>query len=893
MTSAEIRQQFIDFFSERGHRFVPSAPTIPAEDPTLMFTNAGMNQFKDIFLGAATRDYTRAVNSQKCIRVSGKHNDLEEVGRDGTHHTFFEMLGNWSFGDYFKREAIDWAWTLLTGVFGIEKGRLFVTVFGGDAAGGLEPDVEAEKLWPEMTGIDPARVVRLGKKDNFWEMGDTGPCGPCSEIHMDLRPGEPDALAAFKSDATGKTASGRFVEIWNLVFIQYERRSATDLVLLPAKHVDTGMGLERITAALQGRRSNYDTDLFAPIIAATEKLCGLKYAGKFGKGADVDNAFRVVADHIRMLSFSIADGSTPSNKDRGYVQRRILRRAVRFGWQYLNLREPFLHRLVATVRDIVGGAFGEIVSQERRVAEIIRQEEEGFLRTLDRGIKLFDDAAEQARQAGGVVTGQAAFDLDTTFGFPIDLTQLMAEERDLSVDMVEYARLVEEHVRISRGDQGRIAVLHDAPGTDDKPKYAGDSTEAKVLGFARGEKFVGQGKATAADGEVGVVLDRTCFYAEQGGQVGDRGTIRTLSGLLNVSDTVRIGVTVVHVGQVAEGEIRVGEQARLAVDPRRTDIRRHHTATHLMHWALRHVLGDDVQQAGSLVAPDRLRFDFNHSRPVGRDEQAEIERLVNARVIADEPVATDEMPIDDARKLPGVRAFFGEKYGQTVRVVSVGDGFSREFCGGTHVARTGQIGLFKIVGEEAVAKGVRRLTAVVGMSAVEQVQRMARTLDELAGRFSASVEQLPQRVEALQEEIKELKKRKSADAAGAVDAALAQVLASAQPIDGGALLCVGELPSASVEQMRGGVDWLRDKSKSAAILLATTDGEKVTLVAGVSDDLVKRGGHAGNWVKALAGGVGGSGGGRPQMAQAGGKDPDGLPAVLAQAGDVFRGMLKS
>ena len=897
MTSAQIRQQFLDFFAARGHRVVSSAPVVPAEDPTLLFTNAGMNQFKDVFLGIKTRDYTRAVDTQKCIRVSGKHNDLEEVGRDTYHHTFFEMLGNWSFGDYFKAEAIQWAWELLVGTYGINPNLLYATVFGGDKATGIAPDEEAEKLWPKVTGLPAERVLRFGKKDNFWEMGETGPCGPCSELHIDLGPDRCDKKHIAGHVCAVNGGCSRYVELWNLVFMQFNRLSETELAPLPARHVDTGAGLERITAFLQSKRSNYDTDLFSPIIAATEELAGKKYTSTLGPDSHVDNAFRVVADHIRMLSFSIADGSTPSNDGRGYVQRRILRRAVRFGWQHLGLRDPFLHKLVPVVGSVMGGAFPEVVQQAKRIGDILREEEEGFLRTLDRGIALFDDAVSTARSAGhSQIAGGDAFRLYETYGFPIDLTQLMADERGLTVDMAEYQRRMAEHQEISSaGARKKIDVLVGAPPTDDGQKYLGAEGAGKIVGLERGGQYVTQAApVTPADGAVGLVLDATCFYAEQGGQVGDSGTITTATGEFLVEDTIKIGATVVHTGQVKAGRIELGQPAKLLVHPRRMDIRRNHTATHLLHWALRQTLGEHVQQAGSLVAHDRLRFDFHHPKAISAADLARIERIVNDRVMADEPVSTEVLPIDAARKLPDVRAFFGEKYEDVVRVVQIGEpdsAFSREFCGGTHLDRTGQIGLFKIVAEESVAKGVRRIVAVTGQGAIDAVQGTDQLVGQLVSLLKTGPDQLVERVKGLADEIKQLKKAKAAGSADVASDTLATILNSAEDLPGGGKLCVGELTDATADQMRTGADTLRARAKSAAVLLASRADNKITLIAGVSDDLVARGGHAGNWARQVAALVGGSGGGKPTMAQAGGKDLAKLDEALVKAREILKGML--
>jgi len=829
MTSREIRQQFLDFFKSKDHAIVPSASVVPTDDPTLMFTNAGMNQFKDVFLGIGTRSYTRAADTQKCIRVSGKHNDLEEVGRSLYHHTFFEMLGNWSFGDYFKREAIAWAWELLTEVWALPKNRLHATVFGGDAAEGLGADEEAEQFWKEVTDINPAHISRHGKKDNFWEMGAVGPCGPCSEIHIDLTP---DASGA----SLVNTGDPGVIELWNLVFIQFNRDADGKLNELPAKHVDTGMGFERLCALLQNKQSNYDTDVFAPLFGHLERITGIKYGGKVDNNVDV--AFRVIADHVRMLTFSIADQAKPGNEGRGYVLRRLLRRAARFGRQYLHQHEPFMYQLVDTLVETMGDVFPEIGKQSGRVTEIIRDEEESFGRTLDRGIGYWFDSAETAlieafhgahgcrKRAGqnlwsglrmSIVTGgpgiqppeilpsagefrwmddngevtswpktridQAlieklvigtpvisaddCFRLYDTYGFPVDLTVQMANERGLSVDVEGFEKLMEEargRARAAAKTHAEIVFEGHLPKTDESPKYGGRTCQASVLGWVEQSALKTAGRLTDADGEVGVVLDRTSFYPEKGGQVGDAGTITTATGTFDVDDTICIGDGIIHVGHVGDGYLEVGQDAQATVDASRDHTRRNHTATHLAHWALRQVLGDGVTQQGSVVDDTRLRFDFDHRRAMTREEIEEVERLVNAKVYANLPVNTRALPTEEAKNLPGVRAFFGEKYGDEVRVVEIGDGFSREFCGGTHLSQTGEIGLFKIVGEEAVAKGVRRLVAVTGRGAVEYVTRMDRHLREAASMLKTSPDQLTERVAALQKEVKTLKKKAASGA---------------------------------------------------------------------------------------------------------------------------------
>jgi alanyl-tRNA synthetase len=876
----QIRREFIDFFLSKGHTFAPSSPVVPLDDPTLMFANAGMNQFKDVFLATGTRPYKRAANTQKCIRVSGKHNDLEEVGRDTYHHTFFEMLGNWSFGDYFKREAIAWAWELLTGVWGLPKERLYATVFGGDPEEGLQPDDEAAKLWMEVTDIDPSHIQPFGKKDNFWEMGATGPCGPCSEIHIDLTPNGSGAKLVNAGDA-------RVMEIWNLVFIQYNRDEAGRLSPLPARHIDTGMGFERIVRVLQGKESNYDSDVFAPLLNRIAELTGKKYTGRLGGGADVDNAFRVVADHARMLTFSITDGAKPSNEGRGYVLRRLLRRAARFGRQHLGQTQPFIHQLVDTIVATMGEAFPELKAHPDRVAELIRQEEESFGRTLDRGIALFEEAVTRG---AGTITAEDAFKLYDTFGFPIDLTVLMASERGLTVDEAGFQELMtaaREKARAGAKQHVAVAIEGELPVTDESPKYAGRTADAMIVGWVRNNAFVTQGALTPADGEVALILNRTSFYAEQGGQVGDAGAIRTDSGTFNVTATQRLGDAVLHIGSVADGEIRASQEAHLEVATIRDLTRKNHTATHLLHWALRTVLGEGVRQHGSVVDPDRLRFDFDHHAPVTAEQIAEVERLINEKVYADLPVCTQELPIEEAKQLPGVRAFFGDKYGDVVRVVSIGEGFSQEFCGGTHLMHTGEIGLCKIVGEEGVAKGVRRITAVTGPRAVAVIQQIEHTARQAAELVKSSIDQLPERVAGLQEEIKKLRKQLQKGAAADIKSVRQQLLDGAQRVNGHAII-VGELPEVPVEQIREAADWLRTQAGSAAVCLGARPDGKPLLIAALTDDVVAKGLKAGDLIKEVAPTIGGRGGGKPNLAQAGGTDAEGLPKALATASEWFK-----
>ena len=880
----QIRREFIEFFEGKGHTVVPSAPVVPIDDPTLMFTNAGMNQFKDVFLGTGSRSYRRAVDTQKCIRVSGKHNDLEEVGRDTYHHTFFEMLGNWSFGDYFKREAIAWAWELLTGVWGLPKDRLYATVFAGDAKEGLEPDEEAAKRWTEVTDIDPLHVQRFSKKDNFWEMGATGPCGPCSEIHIDLTPDGSGGTLVNAGDA-------RVIEIWNLVFIQFNRDESGRLTPLSAKHVDTGMGFERIVRVLQHKASNYDSDVFAPLTKRIAELTGKTYTGELGEGGEVDNAFRVVADHVRMLTFSIADGAKPSNDGRGYVLRRILRRAARFCRQHLGQHEPVIYKLVPTLVETMGATFPELKEHADRVAKLIREEEESFGKTLDRGIALF----EQAAGRGKLIAGADAFKLYDTYGFPVDLTQRMAEERGMAVDVAGFDRCMHEareRARAAAKQHVTVAVDGELPATDDSLKHEGRIADAKIAGWVRGNTFVTTGMLEVTDEELALILDRTCFYAEQGGQVGDSGTITTATGTFVVDTTQKLGDGIIHIGKMTDGRIEVGQPATLEVDADRDLTRKNHTATHLMHWALRTVLGEHVKQHGSVVDAERLRFDFDHHAPVTDEEIGEVERLVNEKICADLEVRTQELPIDEAKEVPGVRAFFGDKYGDRVRVVSIGEDFSVEFCGGTHLSRTGEVGFFKIVAEEGIAKGVRRMTAVTGPRAVAVVQQLERTAKQAAGLLRTGVEQLPERVAGLQEEIKKLRKQLQKGAVADIHSVRQKLLEDAERINGHAII-VGQLPDVPVEQIREAADWLRTQAGSAALCLGSASEGKPMLVAAVTDDLVKKGIKAGDLIKHVVPAIDGRGGGKPTLAQAGGNKAEGVPDALAAAAEWLRQKLAS
>jgi alanyl-tRNA synthetase len=912
----DIRRQFIDFFVEKhGHTFVPSSSVVPLDDPTLLFTNAGMNQFKDVFLGTGSRPYQRAVNTQKCIRAGGKHNDLDDVGKDTYHHTFFEMLGNWSFGDYFKKEAIAWAWELLTGVWGLDKGRLHATVFEGGE--GVPRDGEAFEFWKTQTDIDHGHIHWGSKKDNFWEMGETGPCGPCTEIHYDRTPDKTGGVLV-------NAGKPEVIEIWNLVFIQFNRDQEKKLTPLPAKHVDTGMGFERITAVLQQKDSNYDTDVFSPIFERIRKVTrARKYSGRLDDL--VDTAYRVIADHIRTLTVALADGAMFSYEGRGYVLRRILRRAERFGKQYLGTKEPFLGDLVGVVASTLETVFPEL----RRTANIhdyIASEEESFLQTLDRGLKLFHEAAGRAKsQRTNTISGEDAFVLHDTHGVYIDITQQMAAEAGLSLDLPGYEERMHQAKETSRGAQKKQVVYGiegELPKTDDSLKYHPNwqgAEEATILGWIEGNKFIQSGRLHAGR-RVALILDRTNFYAEQGGQVGDKGRISASSGSFKVEDTQGLGHCVIHVGSIEDRNqstewLEAGQEVRIVPNPSlRDDTMRNHTSTHLLNWALRKVLGEKVEQKGSLVDPGKTRFDFSHSDPLTRQEIAEVERLVNEMIYKDLPVHAVLLPLSVAKRIPGVRAVFGEKYPDPVRIVAIGlqkedfsgpfsypvgddvsseelksnlqgvshidaEEFSIEFCGGTHLKRTGEAGFFKIVSQELVGKGVRRVTAVTGREAVTTVQGLASVVAELTSRFNCKPEDLPSRVEALQEEIKKLqqqvKKGVIADLLGAAD----KLLAAAVQVKG-TYVIVGEMPAGPEEQMRNQIDRLKQKAGSAVVVFGWRDDGKVGLLAAVTDDLVQKGLHAGKLIGQVAKVVGGGGGGKPTLAQAGGKEPGKLRDAL-------------
>ncbi len=869
--SAErVRNEFLQFFAERGHAIVPSAPVFPQDDPTLLFTNAGMNQFKDVFLGTGTRPYKRAADTQKCIRVSGKHNDLEEVGVDTYHHTFFEMLGNWSFGDYFKEEAITWAWELLTEVWKLPKDRLWVTVFGGDEKDGLPADKEAERIWIEKAGVPRERVLRFGRKANFWEMGETGPCGPCTEIHIDR--GGPDSNPADGADPQIGVNAGneRFIELWNNVFMEFNRLDDGSLRPLPAQSVDTGMGFERILSVLQGKRSNYDTDLFTPIFERLSKIAGRPYGASNSRQ---DIAFRVSADHVRAVSAALSDGALPSNTGRGYVLRRLIRRAARFGRQELGLEEPFLFELVPTVADVLGGTFPELRARLEHVREIVKVEEQSFGRTLGRGLLRF---AEVESKLGGqkAIPGAAAFELYATYGFPRDLVELMARERGLAVDSAGWDKAEKAHQDASRSE-GKFKQLLSAEQLEGlvptKSTYHDRGDRSTKLTTSIAQVLWGD--------PVKLVLAESPFYPEGGGQLGDCGIISDPDEKwqFEVEDTRKIGPIVVHLGQMAGIPPNIGARATATVDAQaRARTRKNHTATHLLHKALKEVLGAHVGQQGSEVGPERLRFDFSHPKAVTAEELEKIEALVNARVFDNLPVQTTVEELE-AAKARGVTAMFSEKYDARVRVLDVG-GWSTELCGGTHVSASGDIGPFVITLERAVASGVRRIEALTGPAAVEEIQRQRRRLVGTARLLKSAPDEVELRVEQLLTQLKEAKKKGEKSSAGGIDAAFVRVK---EGLGTTGDVRHGVFAFADLDQ--NGVRELGERVKSLApkmvVALFGREEERVPfliLCPGVPK------GHplaAGELAKAVSAKLGGGGGGRPDLAQGQGLNAAPLPEL--------------
>ena len=865
MTSNELRRAFLEFFQGHGHEIVASSPLVPGNDPTLLFTNAGMVQFKDVFLGDDKRKYNRAVTSQRCVRAGGKHNDLENVGYTARHHTFFEMLGNFSFGDYFKEDAIKYAWEFLTETLGLPAEKLWVTVF--------EEDDEAADIWLKTMKVDPDRFTRMGAKDNFWAMGDTGPCGPCSEIFFDHGsdvsggpPGSPDE------------DGDRYVEIWNLVFMQFDRSSSGEMIPLPKPSVDTGMGLERTAAVMQGVHTNYDIDLFANLIDATVKVLGVKKDGS--------SSLNVIVDHIRACSFLIVDGVLPGNEGRGYVLRRIIRRAVRHG-KKLGVNDTFFHKLVGPLCDEMGDAYPELVKAKSHVEKVLEKEERRFAETLDQGMEILESAIRDLK--GNELPGDIAFKLYDTYGFPVDLTADIARERDLTVDQDGFEKQMAAQRDRARaaskfgvGDEARIK-------TDIETKFSGYDiveSDSKIAALYKSGKSV----SSLTSGDEGIViLDSTPFYAESGGQVGDVGYINTDDSSFVVNDTQKSGKANIHIGHMHNGEISIGDKVASIVDSeRRAAIMLNHSATHLMHAALRQVLGDHVQQKGSLVAPDRLRFDFSHDERVTVKQLKQIEDLVNKQVRRNISAETNLMSYDDA-VASGAIALFGEKYDDEVRVLRLGDGFSVELCGGTHVSSTGDIGVFKITSEGGVASGVRRIEAVTGKNALAWIDANQQSLDDVAlllkgprDQAATKVEQLLRRNKELEKELAATRQQLLTGGAGVADDIIEV---------GGIKVLASRMDGADARTLRDAVDKFKDKLQSAVIVLGSVEDGKVRLAAGVTKDNTDRI-RAGDVIKPVAEQVGGKGGGRPDFAQAGGSNPEALDAALASVPDWVSTQLK-
>ena len=877
MTGNDIRRQFLEYFHQRGHRIVRSSSLVPAGDPTLLFTNAGMNQFKDVFLGQEKRDYLRATTSQKCVRAGGKHNDFENVGKTLRHHTFFEMLGNFSFGDYFKSEAIPLAWQLVTEIYGLEPEQLWITVY--------RDDDDAHRIWNRDVGVGSDRIFRLGEKDNFWAMGDTGPCGPCSEIHFDQGPAGSECR---HSPCRFPCECGRFVEIWNLVFMEFDRQSSGQLVPLPKPSVDTGMGLERMTAVLQGKHSNYDTDLLKPLTQYAAEISGRDYGSD--KAADV--SMRVIADHARATAFLVSDGVAPDNDGRGYVLRKIMRRAIRHG-RLIGIEDEFLHRMAGRVADLMQDAYPELASTRDYVSRVVRHEEQRFSSTLRIALDQLSDVLDRLEPSGsqrGKLPGEVMFKFYDTYGLPLDLMQEIADESGLILDEEDFNRRL-----TAQRERGRASWKETAAAAGSAPPPTAEKT--RFLGYTRldtGEAIIQgiliQGRQTDSlpAGKVGeIFLDQTPFYAETGGQVGDTGVLQGAEAEAVVQDTYPAppGYSA-HRVRCARGALRVGDRVEARVEgTRRDSIRKNHTATHLLHAALRQRVGFHVKQSGSLVAPDRLRFDFTHYAALSPEDLVEIEDLVNRKVMDNLSVTTLVQDLSQAVS-EGAMALFGEKYGEQVRVVSV-DGFSKELCGGTHVTRTGAIGLFKIVSESGIAAGVRRIEAITGAGALRRFREDEVLLSRLEGLFKGtrpelvgSVRRVQASIRSLEKELQEMRYRLAQERVG-------QQLGSAGSVNDVKVVTavVDRLDKASLRNL---ADELKSRIGRGVVVLATSDSGKVSLVAAITSDLTPRL-HAGRMVKEIAAVVGGGGGGRPDLAEAGGRDPSKLPLALeAVAGYVER-----
>ncbi|SMO53146.1 alanine--tRNA ligase [Gracilimonas mengyeensis] len=886
-TSAQIRQEFFDFFAEKEHAIVDSAPVVPKNDPTLLFTNAGMNQFKAIFLGeedALKHDgklWNRAADTQKCIRVSGKHNDLEEVGHDTYHHTLFEMLGNWSFGDYFKKEAIGWAWELLVDKWGLEPDRLYATVFEGDEEDGLPVDDEAIALWKSETSIDHDHILKCSKKDNFWEMGETGPCGPCSEVHIDLRPDE-DRKKKPGRDLVNMD-DPRVMEIWNLVFIQFNRKPDSSLEKLPAQHVDTGMGFERICAVLQDKTSNYDTDVFTPLLNEIADMAGLTY----GEDEEKDIAMRVIADHIRAVTFSIADGASPGNDGRGYVIRRILRRAIRYGWDVLDFKEPFFHKLVDVLAEQFKEVFPEIKAQRDYIVNVIRSEEKSFLKTLGQGIELFNEMVEGEKK----LSGADAFKLHDTYGFPIDLTELMARERGVEVDTEGFNKHMKE-----QKDRARAAGKFSVDQSDSKSwTVVKESDEFEFTGYDDAETEVEILAYRKEDDRYAIQLNRTPFYAESGGQVADTGMITNGDEYIKVLDVQKSNGQFIHYVDQLPEDLSGTWTATIDLN-RRIEIQKHHSATHLVHAALRGILGDHVGQKGSLVDEHHLRFDFSHFEAMTDEQLDEVEELVNEKIQENIPLQEERnMPIDEAKER-GAMMLFGEKYGEKVRVITFDKDYSMELCGGTHVGATGEIGYFRFTQETSVAAGIRRIEAVCGAQADKLLRDEKKLLQQVKGTIGQT-EDLAADIQKLIDEKKALEKELEKVQLQNTGAKLEEFIQNAGELDSGIQLVKGEISGANMDTLKQlGYDGIQKTKENTAIVLGSKDEEegKVYLMVALTEDLIKEKGlKAGGLVGQLGRLVGGGGGGQPNLATAGGRQPEKLSEALEKVNDLIEESISS
>ena len=870
-TADQIRARFLDYFARQGHEVRPSSSLVPADDPTLLFTNAGMVQFKKLFLGMETAPFSRAATSQKCVRAGGKHNDLEQVGFTARHHTFFEMLGNFSFGNYFKRDAIRFAWEFLTRELEIPRERLWATVH--------YTDDEAAELWREIAGLPPERIFRLGDKDNFWQMAETGPCGPCSELHFDLRPEGRRGTDVEVDEFVEAGERGEFLELWNLVFMQFDRDADGELHPLPAPSIDTGAGLERLASVLQGVPTNYQTDIFIPLVERAASVVGIPYE----YGTETGVSYHVLADHARAVAFLLADGVFPSNEGRGYVLRRILRRAVRHAW-LLGRREPTLVEVVDAVAGRMGGAYPELLSRRDYLLRITRAEEERFLATIDAGMSRFDEIAPAGRS--GEVSGEDVFRLYDTFGFPPDLTELMAAERGYTVDTAGFDRELESQRQRSREDRAASGLAMETDvlsagweemeaGEQEFAAYRATELETDVLAFRR------------LDGRLALQLRENPFYAESGGQISDRGHVYGNGWTMAVDEVRRVAGRVAVLGNV-DGDFVPGRVRAVVETPSRRDTERNHTATHLLHAALRRVLGEHVHQQGSRVEPDRLRFDFSHSGPMTPDEVLEVERLVNDAIWANQDVCTAEVGYREALER-GAMALFSEKYGDTVRVVDI-PGVSMELCGGTHVRTTGQIGLFRIVSESGVAAGVRRIEAVTGPAAFARMQAAEQTLRQAAGLLRTREEALVPRVQALLDEQRDLQKQLQRARSSGSQNPIAKLLEAAVTVDGVRLIAA-PVEVASSAELRELGDRLRERLGSGVAVLAATLGERASLLAVATDDMIQRGVRADRVVREVAALAGGKGGGRPHMAEAGVGEPARVPHALARVPDLVRPLL--